>query len=238
MSVRTLPIILAALLVSNCGLPNDQKSRGADEEPTTSVSSTAAAANASPLIQQAAGAVDIRFPRTVWTNVRERQGLRERAVCAEVAGQQVIYREKRRALFAQSDFAAEEWTTLYSNWCLAADGQPVPNPTAPGSVKQRADLKKVGECQTVAVAETGSRLEGVPESGSWIRFSNNISQVSYEIVPGIQSSQPGDKVLLCLVSIPLNCPPGDDRGRVYSGTNLRTEQAWAEADSQHMCGGA
>ena len=31
---------------------------------------------------------------------------------------------------------------------------------------------------------------------------------------------------------------GDERGRVYSGTNLRTRGSWQLPDAQHMCGGA
>lgn len=81
-------------------------------------SSTAAASAGSPLVKEAAAAVDTRFPGQVWTNVRETQGLREAAVCADVAGQQVFYREQRQALFAQSDFDPAMWAVLYSNWCV------------------------------------------------------------------------------------------------------------------------
>ena len=48
----------------------------------------------------------------------------------------------------------------------------------------------------------------------------------------------GDPVTLCLVSIPRNCPPGDDRGKVYSAANWRTQERWSLPDSQHSCGGA
>ena len=65
-----------------------------------------------------------------------------------------------------------------------------------------------------------------------------MSQVEYDAVPGIDHSRIGDTVRLCLVSIPKNCPPGDDRGRVYEGTNLRTNEKWSAPDSEHMCGGA
>jgi hypothetical protein len=48
----------------------------------------------------------------------------------------------------------------------------------------------------------------------------------------------GDKVKLCLVSLPEDCPPGDDRGKIYRATNLRTGESWEAPDSQHSCGGA
>jgi hypothetical protein len=45
-------------------------------------------------------------------------------------------------------------------------------------------------------------------------------------------------VLLCLVSIPKNCPAGDERGKIYSATNLNTTAYWLLPDAQHGCGGA
>ena len=56
--------------------------------------------------------------------------------------------------------------------------------------------------------------------------------------PAIARSRPGDPIRLCLVSIPKHCPPGDDRGRFYKATNLRTGKSWTLPDSEHMCGGA
>ncbi len=63
------------------------------------------------------------------------------------------------------------------------------------------------------------------------------SQISYDTIPEIHRSQVGDAVKLCLVSLPEDCPPGDDRGKVYSATNLRTGESWEARDSQHSCGG-
>lgn len=96
----------------------------------------------------------------------------------------------------------------------------------------------VGECVDTAITETGPRLEGVPDSGSAVVYANGLSQVSYDMIDGISHSQAGDSVHLCLVSIPENCPPGDNRGRIYSATNARTGESWSALDSQHMCGGA
>lgn len=99
-------------------------------------------------------------------------------------------------------------------------------------------LSVVGACVDTIVTLVGPRLEGVPDSGSGIVYENGITQVSYDVIPGIAHSQAGDSVHLCLVSVPENCPPGDDRGRVYTGTNARTGETWSAPDSQHMCGGA
>jgi hypothetical protein len=96
----------------------------------------------------------------------------------------------------------------------------------------------VGQCVQTSVQQVGTRLENTPGSGSAISYADGVSQVSYDQVPGIDASQAGDPVKLCLVSLPQNCPPGDDRGKVYSATNLKTNQTWSEPDSEHMCGGA
>jgi uncharacterized protein len=95
-----------------------------------------------------------------------------------------------------------------------------------------------GACSLTAVSRIESRLEGAPDSGSAIEEANGAYQVSYDEIPAIQRSRSGDPVLLCLVSIPTDCPPHDNRGRVYAGANLRTLGAWSAPDAEHMCGGA
>ena len=80
--------------------------------------------------------------------------------------------------------------------------------------------------------------EPVEGSGSEVQFTNGGRQVSYETVPQIDRSRAGDPARMCLVKIPGPCPPGDDRGRVFRTTNLRTGQSWLLPDSEHMCGGA
>ena len=101
-----------------------------------------------------------------------------------------------------------------------------------------AKPQNVGDCVETTVAGAGPRLEGVPTSGSSVQYANGMSQVEYDAVPGIDHSKAGDAVRVCLVSIPENCPPGDDRGRVYGATNLRTNETWSAPDSEHSCGGA
>lgn len=103
---------------------------------------------------------------------------------------------------------------------------------------------RVGACveTTIKSVETrlvdGSTNRPVPGSGSAVSFANGGYQVSYDTVPAIESSRAGDEVRFCLVFIPRHCPKGDDRGRIYKTTNLRTHKAWRLPDSQHSCGGA
>jgi hypothetical protein len=97
---------------------------------------------------------------------------------------------------------------------------------------------KVGECSTTKISQIGSRLDGVPGSGSAVSYANGGHQVSYDMIPGIQHSRAGDAIKLCLIELPTNCPPGDDRGKIYRATNLRTHATWEAPDTQHSCGGA
>lgn len=109
-----------------------------------------------------------------------------------------------------------------------------------GGATAGADLlpTKPGQCETTRVKDVTTRLEGMPDSGSAIEYTDTGYQVSYEQIPGIDHSRPGDPIKLCLVSIPQDCPPGDNRGRQYKATNLRTHESWQAADAEHMCGGA
>lgn len=111
--------------------------------------------------------------------------------------------------------------------------------TAPAPAETAlAKPQAIGDCVQTRVASTGPRLEGVPDSGSSIQYENGMSQVEYDVLPGIVHSQPGDDVRVCLVSVPQDCPAGDDRGRIYAATNARTGETWSAPDSQHSCGGA
>ncbi len=97
---------------------------------------------------------------------------------------------------------------------------------------------KVGDCVTTSVKSIGTRLDGIADSGSAIEYANGLYQVSYDIIPEIAESKAGDPVTLCLTELPQDCPPGDDRGKIYKATNLRTHRIWVAPDSEHSCGGA
>lgn len=102
----------------------------------------------------------------------------------------------------------------------------------------------VGKCSKTIVSKISTRLtdgttgQSISGTGSAISYANGGYQVSYDAIPGIDNSSIGDGILLCLVSIPTDCPVGDERGKNYTATNLRTGEAWMAQDSQHSCGGA
>ena len=103
---------------------------------------------------------------------------------------------------------------------------------------------RVGQCTRTTIKSIGTRLENgmthrpIPGSGSAVNFSNGGYQVSYDTIPAINRSRPGDPVTMCLVSVPKGCPAGDNRGLTYKTTNQRTRASWTLPDSEHMCGGA
>ena len=142
------------------------------------------------------------------------------------------------------------WTNARVRLCAWQWGEPryfVGSPSAAPHLTQPPDVPatdtsqipmRVGMCVQTEIASLGSRLDGAPDSGFAISYANNINGVSYEVVEAVRSSRVGDPVTLCLVSVPQDCPKGDDRGKVYSATNLRTKQGWSLPDAQHTCGGA
>ena len=130
---------------------------------------------------------------------------------------------------------------------VVAAAQPATPLTPPQVLAQRSgnDLPDpvvaptaIGQCALMEVKEVGARLQGQPGSGSALSYQDGTAQVSYDQVPGMDAAKPGDLVNLCLVSLPQNCPPGDDRGKVYRATDQRTGLSWTAPDSEHSCGGA
>ena len=112
-------------------------------------------------------------------------------------------------------------------------------PAASGALPTR-----VGACVVTNIESIETRLvdgathQPMPGSGGAVCFANGGYQVSYDTVPAIEESRKGDRVRMCFVSTPLNCPKGDDRGKIYNSTNLRTHKNWRLPDSEHSCGGA
>lgn len=105
---------------------------------------------------------------------------------------------------------------------------------APGAAAFASIHESVGVCMQTTVVAVGPRAS---DTGSVIEYANGRRQVDYNHIPAIHRSRSGDPMLLCLTEIPVGCPPGDDRGRTYKGTNLRTRGAWSVIDSEHSCGG-
>jgi hypothetical protein len=97
---------------------------------------------------------------------------------------------------------------------------------------------KVGQCVQTRIARITSRLVDAPDSGTHVDYANGIYGVDYEPVAPVLRSKVGDKIELCLASLPQDCPPGDERGKMYAAFNVRTQEYWQLPDAEHMCGGA
>jgi hypothetical protein len=106
--------------------------------------------------------------------------------------------------------------------------------------------KRVGECRETRITQITTRwgdpLVDDPDdqsgSGSLVVFRNGGTQMSFSQVGGLIRSRVRDRVRMCLVSVPQFCPRGDDRGRTYRTTNLRTGESWTLPDDTRVCGGA
>lgn len=103
---------------------------------------------------------------------------------------------------------------------------------------------RVGTCAFTRIRQVTQRLEDgvthrvMPGSGSAVTLANGLYQVSYAQVGAVNRSRRGDAVWTCLMSLPQHCPPGDNRGKIYTTTNMRTKESWTLPDSEHSCGGA
>jgi hypothetical protein len=104
---------------------------------------------------------------------------------------------------------------------------------------------KVGECADTTITSITDRFgadltpsKKGSDKGTFVRFSNSGVQVSLVKERSIVRSQIFDKVSMCLVDVPKGCPAGDNRGRVYKTTNLRTGESWSLPNDVRSCSGA
>ena len=102
---------------------------------------------------------------------------------------------------------------------------------------------KLLSCGGATITQITGRLEGDKnfDTGAHVVLNNGGVTVTYQDDPtllAIRESKVGDHVLICLVYVPGNCPKGDDRGKVYTVTDLHTLRSWTLPESQHSCGGA
>lgn len=118
-------------------------------------------------------------------------------------------------------------------------------------------MAKVGACVDTTITKISDRSEqplsptpfklgekvdqdGDPimDQGTYVQYQNGAEQTDADWNAGVAHSKIGDPVRLCTVWKPKKCPPGDDRGRIYKATNLRTKETWRMSESWHSCGGA
>ena len=102
--------------------------------------------------------------------------------------------------------------------------------------------RRVGACATTVIPAIGRRF-GAPlmrpkskatDDGTGVELGNGVHGVSNDFDPAVANAKVGDPRETCPVSI----PKGDDRGKVFTTTNLRTKDFRPLGDSRHLCGGA
>jgi hypothetical protein len=120
-------------------------------------------------------------------------------------------------------------------------------PSLAAPVKRSLMPVRIGTCTFSTVKSISNRLvdgttnRPIRGSGSAVEIANGVYGVygvSYDQVAAVDQSRRGDRVMTCLVKVPTGCPTGDNRGQLYTVTNLRTEESWTLPDASHMCGGA
>lgn len=127
---------------------------------------------------------------------------------------------------------------------------------APGEPVTEASAlpTKVGGCVDSAISGKATRFEGATPGDAGgeaiIQFENGLGLyilgVSKKPAPDnadrYMYTTPdfavGDKVRVCLIGLPEDCPPGDDRGKRYSATSYKNRLSFEGVDAWHSCGGA
>lgn len=112
--------------------------------------------------------------------------------------------------------------------------------------------KEIGDCVTAEVKKKHFRLWGRDDPEMPIEEDGIGKEIIVRLTTGmfLYTGQIGDNFLaseyyargaiveLCLLEFPTDCPPGDDRGKVYSLLDYRTGFKDDVVDSWHLCGGA
>jgi uncharacterized protein len=136
--------------------------------------------------------------------------------------------------------AAPAWVQAYA---IALMGRKAAGLGAGSPSLPRGLPKEVGQCASTRIKALTTRFSPTitpenAEEGTAVEFDNGLHLISYERESALAGAAVGNRVVVCLMSIPHDCPKGDERGRLYLGLNLDTNTQIALPDSQHLCGGA
>lgn len=73
---------------------------------------------------------------------------------------------------------------------------------------------------------------------TYVQYENGLSLVDYDQVRALKRSRVGDRIKVCVVDLPQDCPGFDLRGIGYRSYNYRTGEHWEMGDYLHECRGA
>lgn len=112
-------------------------------------------------------------------------------------------------------------------WSLAAFAGSPPDGATSAENRASSPLLRVGDCTLTKVTSVEMAY------ASTITYDNELWQMDWADHPGFETSEKGDTVRLCLMSVPRSCPAGDTRGRMLSATNTRAGTTWIAQNSEH-----
>ncbi len=132
------------------------------------------------------------------------------------------------------------WVQDFVTRAIAARAEALAGSTASVST---AMPTRPAQCVRTRIKEVTTRFgnpltEANAGDGIYVAYENGGGVNSYDRGPEFKGVAAGQPAVLCLVTIPRDCPAGDDRGRVYYTLDLATRGAWLTPDSEHSCGGA
>ncbi|ACK72123.1 hypothetical protein PCC7424_3742 [Gloeothece citriformis PCC 7424] len=100
---------------------------------------------------------------------------------------------------------------------------------------------EIGQCTETYISTVSTRLidgmtgEPIPDSGVSVHLNNGIILIASTQIAGVEASQEGDKVKVCLQKVPSNCRTGDYRGIIYKVINHRTGREFMLSNSDETC---
>lgn len=165
--------------------------------------------------------------------LEQRNWLKKRNACQNKACLKTLYTQRIQEL-TRSKSASKETT----NDQAGSDALP----------------KKPGDCMDSTLLGKATRFEGAVagQAGGevFVQVTKDI-HLYVQTVPNFPASESidaymystpdfvkGDKISLCLLELPRDCPPGDERGKIYSVTNIKNNKSFVGIDAWHICGGA
>ncbi len=169
--------------------------------------------------------------------------LADRAACGGDRACIAAVQEGSLSTFTYDNDALHQPPPFVPAYALALTGHKATRFAAGAAGPGKALPSRPGECVRTRIVSITTRFgEAIAfenqDAGTAIGFANGGYQVSYGRGDAFAEVAAGDDAVVCLMSIPRDCPAGDERGRLYYTLDLRTQTQWVLPDSQHLCGGA
>ncbi len=173
-----------------------------------------------------------------------KQALRQSSSASQIKARQRAWLKTRNT--CKSEGCVRD---AYHQRLAELQATPAARPTQSAAIPVR-----IGDCVTTQIEDKSTRFaEATPgDTGGemYVSLTNSVGLYLTNIPHLPANANPdaymartrdfaqGDTIRLCLISLPEDCPPGDDRGKSYSVTNLKNQLSFIGIDAWHTCGGA